>query len=451
MTDFVAEQTVFFVDDDPQLRAANTQSLELAGIDVRAFADAPSALAELDTGFAGAIVSDIRMPRMDGLQFFQRVREIDPEIPVILITGHADVPTAIAALRDGAADFLTKPFAADHLVAAVSKALAIRRLVIDNRRLRAAADGGDSPLIGQSSALTRLREAIAQVARADIDVLVEGETGTGKELVARLLHRQGPRRGKPFVAVNCGAVPEALAEQEFFGHEGGAVAHGRLERPGRIEASHGGTLFLDEIDSMSLGVQAKLLRVIEEREVVRLGGDTVRPVNLRIVAAAKRDLAQMVEAGSFRQDLYYRLNVVRLRVPPLRERRADVPELFAHFVAEASERVGAGPFWMSDAVRRRLVEHDWPGNVRELRNFAFAALLELPSAAEPPPADAPPLAKRVDAFEAGVIRDTLAATGGDIRATTEALSVPRKTLYDKMSRHGIEPKAYRHREEGTPE
>jgi two-component system C4-dicarboxylate transport response regulator DctD len=214
MTILVDRQTVLFVDDDEKLRQANAQTLELAGIDVRPVAMAEEALASIGSDFDGVVVTDIRMPRMDGLQLFARIREIDPEIPVILITGHADVPTAVAALRDGAFDFLTKPFAADHLVGSVRRALETRRLVIENRKLRAAVaeDNSESPLIGDSPAMERLRETILQIAMADIDVLVEGETGSGKELVAAMLHRQGPRRGRSFVAVNCGALPEALAE-----------------------------------------------------------------------------------------------------------------------------------------------------------------------------------------------------------------------------------------------
>jgi two-component system, NtrC family, C4-dicarboxylate transport response regulator DctD len=443
MSFFVDSQTVCFVDDDAKLREANIQSLELAGIQVAAFGDAESALAGIDAGYSGIVISDIRMPRMDGLQLFARIRAIDPEIPVILITGHADVPMAIAALKDGAFEFLTKPFAADHLVAATRKALETRRLVLDNRRLRAAAeDGGESPLIGDSPVMARLRDTIAQVAMADIDVLVEGETGVGKELVAVLLHRTGPRRGKPFVAVNCGALPEAVAESELFGQEAGL--HERFERIGRVEASSGGTLFLDEIDSMALSVQAKMLRVLEEREVMRLGATTPRLVKLRVVAAAKRDLGATTAGGGFRQDLFYRLNVVRLRIPPLRERRSDIPQLFANFVNEATTQMGEARFRMTDAVRRHLVDHDWPGNVRELRNFAFSAVLDLPHAGPmPAPDDGTALPERVGRFEAAIIRESLAATGGSIVETLKLLGIPRKTLYDKMARHGIDPKGFR--------
>ncbi len=438
-------QTLFFVDDDAKLRQASVQSLELAGIDVTAFGDAQTALAEIGPDFGGALVTDIRMPRMDGLQLFARVREIDPEIPVILITGHADVPMAIGALKNGAFEFLTKPFAADHLVAAAKKALETRRLVVDNRALRAAmADSADSPLIGDSPVMVRLRDTISQVAKADIDVLVEGETGCGKELVALLLHRSGPRRGKPFVAVNCGALPETLAESELFGHESGALGAGRGDRIGRIEASNGGTLFLDEIDSMPPNIQTKMLRVLEEREVLRLGGDAPRALKLRIVAAAKTDLEAAARRGAFRDDLFYRLNVVRLRVPPLRERRPDIPQLFAHFVKEAIDQVGGTRFQMNDMVRRRLADHDWPGNVRELRNFAFKAVLNLTSdSLTEQSGPILTLPERMARFEAALIVEALTASRGAIAPVLQSLGLPRKTLYDKMSRLGIDPGKFR--------
>ena len=440
---FEHQQVVFFVDDDPQLRQANSQSIELAGLEVETFETGEGALRRIGRDFPGVVVSDIRMPRMDGLQLFERIREIDPDIPVILITGHADVPMAVNALRQGAFDFLPKPFATDHLIATIQRALETRRLVLDNRDLRAAISEGDSPLLGDSPAMVRLRETIVQVAKADIDVLIEGETGTGKELVALMLHRQGPRRGRPFIAVNCGSLPEAIAENELFGLSRG-TSGGRSDRVGRIEASHNGTLFLDEIDSMDLTVQTQLLRVAEEREVVPIGADEPRVINLRIIAAAKEDLKEAIAHGRFREDLYYRLNVVNLRLPPLRERRSDIPQLFAYFVDVASEQLGIGEFEMTDGVRRRLIDHDWPGNVRELRNFAFNAVLGLPetdsgAAAQP----ILPLAKRVERFESSAICDAMRAAQGDISKVMELLGVPRKTLYDKLARHGIDPKQFR--------
>jgi two-component system, NtrC family, C4-dicarboxylate transport response regulator DctD len=440
--------TILFIDDEPDLRAANVQALELADLPVVGYGDANQALRRVSKDFDGIVVSDLRMPGMDGIELFAALRAIDPQLPVILISGHADVPTAVGALREGAFDFLAKPFASDHLIATCRRALETRQLVLENRRLRAAAAAAadsDSPLIGESAVMVRLRETIAQVARADIDVLVEGETGSGKELVARLLHRQGPRGARPFVAVNCGALPEAHAEAELFGHARGAVAHGRLEQTGRIAQSDRGTLFLDEIDSMASPVQAKLLRVLEEREVVPLGAEAPVAVDLRVVAAAKRDLGEAMAAGAFRSDLFYRLNVVRLRVPPLRERRGDIPLLFAHFVESAATGLaGGGGFVMTDAIRRHLSEHDWPGNVRELRNFAQGAVLGLTSGrAGASPASLGTLAERLDRFERAVIAETLAETSGNVSDAVRLLGTPRKTLYDKMRRLGLRAERFR--------
>jgi two-component system C4-dicarboxylate transport response regulator DctD len=444
MSEFVSRQHIIFVDDDDALRAATTQSFELADIEVRAFADAENALAEIDARFVGAVVTDIRMPRLDGLEFFARIRAIDPDIPVILITGHADVPMAIGALKSGAFDFLAKPYATDHLLAAVRKALETRRLVLDNRMLReAAASSTDSPLIGDSPIMSQLRATILQIARADIDVLVEGETGTGKELAALLLHRKGPRSGRPFVAVDCGALPEQLAEVELFGHDRGAVGYGAIAREGRVEQANRGTLFLDGIDNMPLAIQSMLLRVVEERKVQPIGAAEPRSVDLRIIASARGDLQQAVSAGSFREDLFYRLNVVRLRMPPLRERRADIPPLFASFVEEAVGRLGAQDFAMSDVARRFLIEHDWPGNVRELRNFAYSEVLGIDARPGETGEATPTLPERVAQFEAHAIRDALASTNGDVTAALAILRVPRKTLYDKLARHAIDPKTYR--------
>ncbi|MBL8650088.1 MAG: sigma-54-dependent Fis family transcriptional regulator [Sphingopyxis sp.] len=444
MSGFVTRQQVIFVDDDDALRAATVQSLELADIDVRAFADAATALAEIAEDFTGAVVTDIRMPRLDGLEFFARIRAVDSEIPVILITGHADVPMAIGALKSGAFDFLAKPFATDHLIAAVRKALDTRRLVLDNRMLRAAAETSvDSPLTGDSPVMAQLRATIQQVARADIDVLVEGETGTGKELAALLLHRKGPRSGRPFVAVDCGALPEQLAEVELFGHDRGAPGYGPIAREGRIEQAHRGTLFLDGIDTMPLTIQAKLLRVVEERKVQPIGASEARAVDLRIIASSRRDLQLSVQAGEFREDLFYRLNVVRIRMPPLRDRKSDIPQLFAAFAEEAASKLGVVDFSIGDAALAHLIEHDWPGNVRELRNFAYGEILGVELPAIDAGVTVPSLPERVAQFEAQAIRDALVAANGDIAATLAYLRIPRKTLYDKIARHGIAPKTYR--------
>jgi len=444
MSFFTGEQAIFFVDDDAALREANVQTLDLAGLAVEAFPDAQSVLPRIETGFSGIVITDIRMPRMDGLELRAAIHAIDPDIPVILITGHADVAMAVRALHDGAFDFLAKPFAADHLVGIARRALAHRALILDNRRLTAAAAAIDSPLIGESPAMMRLRETITQLAQADIDVLIEGETGTGKELVAHMLHRQSRRSAASLVAVNCAALPQELAEAELFGSNLADRATGKLGQAGRIRSAHRGTLFLDEIDTMHPAVQAKLLRVIEEREVQPIGASAPEPVDLRVVAATKTDLMDAVRGGDFREDLYYRLHVVKLRIPPLRERRSDIPQTFAFFLDEAAAKMGMAGFQIDDGIRRHLVEHDWPGNVRELKNFAYSVVLDLPSdpGLSAMPADAP-LAERVRRFEATIIHDTMAQTRGNIAETMARLGLPRKTLYDKMQKLGIDPKSFR--------
>ncbi|MGH6696020.1 sigma-54-dependent transcriptional regulator [Sphingopyxis sp.] len=444
MSFFTGEQTIFFVDDDAALREANVQTLDLAGLAVEAFPDAQSVLPRIEAGFSGIVVTDIRMPGMDGLELRAAIHAIDPDIPVILITGHADVAMAVRALHDGAFDFLAKPFAADHLVGIARRALAHRALILDNRRLTAAAAAIDSPLIGESAAMLRLRETITQLAQADIDVLIEGETGTGKELVAHMLHRQSRRSPASLVAVNCAALPHELAEAELFGSDLVDRSSGKLGQAGRIRSAHRGTLFLDEIDTMHPSVQAKLLRVIEEREVQPIGASAPEPVDLRVVAATKTDLMDAVRGGDFREDLYYRLHVVKLRIPPLRERRSDIPQTFAFFLDEAAAKMGMAGFQIDDGIRRHLVEHDWPGNVRELKNFAYSVVLDLPSdpGLSAMPADAP-LAERVRRFEATIIHDTMAQTRGNIAETMARLGLPRKTLYDKMQKLGIDPKSFR--------
>lgn len=441
---------VIFVDDDPDLRRAASQALRLAGFDVRAFEAAEPALAAIDAGLEGPVVTDIRMPRMSGLQLFERIRAIDPEIPVLLVTGHGDVELAVAALKDGAYDFISKPFDAERLATSVAHAAEKRRLVMENRRLRAAAEAApaDLPLLGEAPAIRRLRETIRQVADADVDVLVLGETGSGKEVVARLLHDWSRRGARNFVALNCGALPETVLESELFGHEAGAFTGADRKRVGRIEHASGGTLFLDEIESCPAAIQVKLLRVLETREVEPLGTNDRRKLDLRVVAATKTDLGDPAARGGFREDLYYRLNAVTLRIPPLRERAADVPLLFAHYLRRAAERFRRDPPPITAAMRDHLARHDWPGNVRELVHYAERATLGILGVGEEEPEPAPALAgegslpDRVERFEAELIRAALRAHRGDARATIDALGVPRKTFYDKLKRHGIQRSDY---------
>ncbi|KQW29234.1 Fis family transcriptional regulator [Rhizobium sp. Root274] len=433
---------IILVDDDTDLRRATRQTLELAGYAVRDFAGAQQALAQLSVESKAVVISDIRMAGMDGLELFARIHALDPDLPVLLITGHGDVDMAVKALKDGAYDFIPKPFPADRLVQSVARAAEKRRLVLENRRLREAASApqDDLPLIGQTPAMEHLRQTLRQIADTDVDVLIAGETGSGKEVVATLLHRWSRRARGNFVALNCGALPDTVIESELFGHEQGAFTGAQKKRIGRIEHSSGGTLFLDEIESMPLSTQVKMLRVLEMREVSPLGTNEIRPVDLRVVAAAKVDLGDPQSRGSFREDLYYRLNVVTISIPPLRERRADIPLLFAHFAARAAERFRRDLPQMTAEVSRHLDTHVFPGNVRELAHFAERVVLGVTQA--PPqnmPASTPGLSlpERMEEHEATLIRETLRQTRGDVRETIEALGIPRKTFYDKLQRHGI--------------
>ncbi|MFM9976810.1 MAG: sigma-54-dependent transcriptional regulator [Sphingomonadaceae bacterium] len=430
------EATIILVDDDAAVRDATAQTLELAGLTVRPFPDAIRALPEIDAEFDGAVLSDIRMPRLDGIAFFAKIREIDPELPVVLMTGHGDVTMAVSALKNGAADFVTKPFDADHLVAALRRSIAHRRLVLENRRLRLLADAAHAApdvMLGDSPAMQRLSAVLRQIARVELDVLIEGETGTGKEIAAILLHRWSARAGRPFVIIDCAALPETVAAEELFGR---VDPSGRRERKGRIAAAQGGTLLLDAIDTMSLANQAKLLRVVEDREVLPLGATRADPVDVRVIATITDDVDRAVAQGTLRPDLRFRLDTLRVRIPPLRERGDDVALLFAAFVAEAAHDLGMTGFVITPAIRDRLFRHDWPGNVRELRNFARRAVagidLSVLAALEPEP-----LAAKVARFEKEVIQDALVRSGGQAGKAMAELALPRKTFYDKLRRHGI--------------
>ncbi|MBU3077882.1 sigma-54-dependent transcriptional regulator [Sphingomonas quercus] len=441
---------VLFVDDDPMVRAANLQTLALANLDAEAHADAASALACVDKDFPGVIITDVRMPGMDGLALFRRLKAVDPELPVILVTGHGDVPMAVSALKDGVWDFLTKPFASDQLVASTRRALMARRLVLENRALRTAAEvaaDGD-PLVGETPVMIQLRKTLRQLAATNVDVLIEGETGTGKELVATLLHRWSGRRGRPFLTFDCGALPLPLAQSELFGHRDGVIPGLRLSRTGRIEAADGGTLFLDALDAMPLELQAGMLRVLEEREVTPLGSDHPYTVDVRFVAAVARPAGQLVSRGALREDLFFRLDTVRLHLPPLRDRRDDIPLLFAHLLEQAAKRYRLPQPELDVESRTYLLSHDWPGNVRELAHYAERLVLEVKTT--PPTCSTLTLPERTRRFEAEAIRTALASQGGDVRAAIKELGIPRKTFYDKLSRYGILPRDFRRGEEREP-
>ncbi|AUG09675.1 sigma-54 dependent transcriptional regulator [Pseudomonas sp. S09G 359] len=433
---------VIVVDDEASIRTAVEQWLSLSGFDVQLFSRAEECLAKLPKDFPGVILSDVRMPGLSGLELLAEVQRRDADVPVILLTGHGDVPMAVEAMRDGAYDFLEKPFSPDALLNSLRRALDKRGLILENRRLHQQADHRaqlENSLLGVSRGLQNLRRQVLDLASLPVNVLIRGETGSGKELVARCLHDFGPRAKKPFVALNCAAIPEQLFEAELFGHESGAFTGAQGKRIGKLEYAHGGTLFLDEIESMPLAQQVKLLRVLQEQKLERLGSNQSIQVDLRIIAATKPDLLEEARAGRFREDLAYRLNVAQLRLPPLRERREDIPLLFDHFAQSAAERLGRSVEPLSGAQLGRLLSHDWPGNVRELANVAERQVLGLSEPeTEPEGIEAgQSLAAQQEAFEAHCLKAALTRHKGDIKAVLAELQLPRRTFNEKMQRHGL--------------
>jgi two-component system C4-dicarboxylate transport response regulator DctD len=434
-----ANPEVLLVEDEASVRLATAQALALAGIVVEAFASAEDALPLVGTGFAGVVLSDVRLPGRSGMDLLDEAARRDPELPVILVTGHGDVELAVQAMRRGAYDFIEKPFRAERLAEVVRRALERRRLVLENRALRLAAGERDAlpRIVGDSAAMQRLRGFIATIGPTGADVLINGETGTGKEVVARQLHAVGAA-GAPFVAINCAAMPETMFESEVFGHEAGAFTGAHKRRVGKFEFARGGTVFLDEIESMPLALQAKLLRVLQERTLERLGGNEAVRVDCRVVAASKADLLKLSEEGRFRADLYWRIATVSVQLPPLREHAGDIPQLLAHFVGQACARYGRPlPDWtpaqMADWSTRR-----WAGNVRELKAFAERLVLGvLDEAGAPPDAEAATLPRQLEAFERRVLRAALAQAEGSVALAAERLGIAKTTLYDKLKRFGL--------------
>ncbi|MCH5535024.1 sigma-54 dependent transcriptional regulator [Pseudomonas syringae pv. syringae] len=434
--------SVIVVDDEAPIRQAVEQWLTLSGFEVQVFARAEECLAHLPEHFPGVVLTDVRMPGMSGLELLTRLQGADRDLPVILLTGHGDVPMAVEAMREGAYDFLEKPFSPGTLISNLRRALEKRQLVLENRRLHEQADARtrlDATLLGVSPGMQTLRRQVLELAQLPVNVIIRGETGSGKELVARCLHDFGPRAARPFVALNCAAIPEHLFEAELFGHESGAFTGAQGKRIGRLEYADGGTVFLDEIESMPMAQQVKLLRVLQDKRLERLGSNQSIDVDLRIIAATKPDLLEEARAGRFREDLAYRLNVAELRLPPLRERLEDIAQLFSHFARAAAERVGREAPALDAARLSQLLGHDWPGNVRELANAAERQALGLEQALPQPDTQWPghSLATRQEAFEAQCLRASLARHKGDIKAVLNELQLPRRTLNEKMQRHAL--------------
>ena len=424
----MTEPSVIFVDDDPHIRQAIAQTLTLEELPVSCFEDAPSALGHINADYDGVVLCDYNMPEMNGLEMLDRLRAIDNTIPVIILTGQGDISTAVTAMQQGAYDFIEKPFDHDELIELLRHALEKRHLALENRRLKAQLRHLARPgprMLGDSPLMQKVMATVDPILDISANILLHGETGSGKDALARYIHENSGRSAHNFVAINCGAVPENLIESELFGHEAGAFTGAEKRRIGKIEHAHKGTLFLDEVESMPVPLQVKLLRVLEEQRVERLGSNQVQEVDVRIIAATKADLKKLSDDGEFRPDLYYRLNVVKVDIPPLRERKEDIP--------------------LDAGQAARLMQHSWPGNVRELRNLAERYVLLGPAALdENEPADTAnvagrqTLAEMMDGFERSAIISALNASHGSIKDTMVQLGIARKTLYDKMRKHGLD-------------
>jgi DNA-binding NtrC family response regulator len=435
---------IVVTEDDEAFRASVAQSLQVAGYEVVLFEDAESAAHYLASNTATAVLTDLRLPRANGLFLLERIKQKDAELPVVMMTGHGDIPTAVQAIRAGAYDFLEKPFGRERLLAVVARASDQYALVLENRQLKqrlAASSGIDQIIRGESAAVRELRDLVLRLAPTPADVLINGETGTGKELVARCLHDFGQRAGH-FVAVNCAAIPENLFESELFGHEAGAFTGAGKQRIGKIEHAKNGTLFLDEIEAMPMALQAKMLRVLQERELERLGNNRPIPVEFRVVAATKVSLQELSNRGEFRPDLFYRLNVVSLQVPPLRDRLGDILQLFQIFAQQASLRYQMPVPALSPEQPQALLASRWPGNVRELKSCAERLILGLPIFVDGQASNRS-FDDSVAMIERSLLEESLRRHGGSVRAACAELDLTSATMYRKLKSLGVDPAVYK--------
>jgi DNA-binding NtrC family response regulator len=446
-----AAGNILIVDDEVVVRDSLLKWFALEGYQVRVAASGQEALSLLADGestpeFDVALV-DIKMPGIDGIELQRRIHEANPDLMVIIMTGYATVETAVQALKQGAYDYITKPVDPDELSHLVAKAIEHRRARRQVERLREdlAEVLPATDLIGRSPGMKKVSELISMVAPTDATVLITGESGTGKEVVARAIHNASPRRLNTMVVIHCGALTETLLESELFGHEKGAFTGAQYRRKGKFEVADGGTVFLDEISDISLRTQTDLLRVLQEKEVVRVGGHQPIKVDFRCIAATNKSLPDLVKAGTFRPDLYYRLNVVNIQIPPLRERREDIPLLVDHFLKKICQQTNRGePPRISAAAMDLLLNHDWPGNVRELENAVERALV-IGRGAELQPADfsfqfqqpSPPAGRTLADIEREYIERVYRECAGNHSRAARILDIDRTTLYNKLRRYGI--------------
>ncbi|MCG8635606.1 MAG: sigma-54 dependent transcriptional regulator [Desulfobacterales bacterium] len=440
---------IYIVDDDRSMRDSTRQWLELAGYSVRDFDRAAKALDIIGQDMNVIIISDVKMPKIDGIAFQKALAGIDPDIPVILITAHGDISMAVEAIRNGAYDFLEKPFEPERILDSVQRAVEKRKLIMENRELRSqltAAHGLDARLVGANPKMRALKQQIMGLAPTEASIMIVGETGTGKEVVARCLHDWSSRKEALFLAVNCAAIPATMAESELFGYEAGAFTGAGQRHRGKLEAASGGTLFLDELSSMPLEIQGKLLRALESRRITRLGSNTPTPVDFRLITAMNITPDQAIDSEKLRKDLYYRLNTMELTIPALRERKDDISSLFSLFLERAAEMYDCLPDMPGPAGYSALMAHDWPGNVRELKSIAeryvlsnlareerLSKLLAPDTGAE----EGASLAQQVRHFERHLIKDSLKRHSGRINRVMAELGIPRRTLNEKMARYKL--------------
>lgn len=434
-------QRVLFIDDEKAMRESVAQWLSLADYCVESFASGQDALEHIDSDFEGVVVTDLRMPKLDGMAILMNIMNIDTDIPVVLITGHGDINSAVEAMQNGAYDFIEKPFQPERLLSTIKRATEKRELVLQNRELKRQTQSGrsiDERLIGDCASMRKVRSDVKQFSDVDVDVLLIGETGTGKEVVARALHDFSNRGQASFRAVDCGSIPSDQIEQSLFGQSAPQA------RPGPFEQANGGTVFLDELSNMPVEQQVKLLRVLEQREVQRIGENTARALDIRVLSAANESIDTSLNTGDFRNDLLFRLNTLEIRLPPLREREDDCVLLFEHFVAMASAAYDRqAPTIVSEDVTA-LRSHDWPGNVRELKTVAERFVLyqtervaNLVMPGESSKEHRASFAQQMQAFEKSIIEYAMAQCDGKLSEVADYLRLPRRTLSDKLQKHGI--------------
>jgi two-component system nitrogen regulation response regulator NtrX len=446
------KRRVLVIDDERAIRQTLSQVLADEGYEVESAADGVEGLDRIRRDRFDLVFLDVWLKEKDGLAILAELGEKVSTVPVVMISGHANVETAVRAVKSGAYDFLEKPLSLERVLVTAQKAIAHRDLAEEVARFREKASG-EQTLIGETPAIVKLREEILQVAPTDARVLITGESGTGKEIVARAIHRHSPRRGAPLVEVNCAAIPEELIESELFGHVRGSFTGASAERAGKFEEADGATIFLDEVADMSARTQAKVLRALQEGRFTRVGGTKTIESDARVISATNKNLPDEIRAGRFREDLFFRLAVVPLSLPPLRERGPDVPELAMHFLREAAQKAGQRPKAFSDAALKKLRAYAWPGNVRELKNLVERLMIMAPgdtidlrdlpaeiveSDAIPVPADFSSLRQARDDFERRFILAALRKNRGNVTRTAEELGIERSHFYRKLKGYGID-------------